>query len=561
MNEGLLLLRLHLKSIRNCLVNRDHILIWRSVFALILAVAFWLGTFFFFSEIFNYLYTLPVYGAILANRLLSAVFLIFFFLMILSNIIIGLSVFYASPELELLISMPLKIDSIFMDKFVHTFIYSSWVVFCFGLPLFIAYQRINGEPFSSLLLMLCLVTPFFIIPFGVAIALTVIIGRLFSAKRVRSLTIVFIAIFMGMGFLLFFFMRPQIMANPESIGAFDEYLYNLKLAVSPYLPNYWIAEGFASIVNGKLSDAFFYFLLLLSCAGSTIILCFWLAHSIYYKGWTKSQEGGGDGGKIGRYHLVPAIVGRIVPFLGRAEKALVIKDIKTFLRDPFQGADLLFLLSLVVIYLANVRHLPFNIELPFWKTLLCFVNITLVTYIMAIICIKLAFPAVSLEGKKFWLIGSSPLGRSRFLYEKFYLLFFCILILGGTLVVISNIILGVSYPVILFTLLVFITLMGGLSAISVGLGAVFPRFDLETGAEISSGFGGFLTMVISVVYMGAVIFLEGWLVYIDFPTALKGGGLMRLQICSVLLLLILINVAARWLPMKFGIRVFLREDL
>ena len=60
----------------------------------------------------------------------------------------------------------------------------------------------------------------------------------------------------------------------------------------------------------------------------------------------------------------------------------------------------------------------------------------------------------------------------------------------------------------------------GITALGVGLGAVFPRFKHENVAQIPTGFGGIVYMLLTMLFIGMVIVLEAWPVYRIF-TALS----------------------------------------
>ena len=58
----------------------------------------------------------------------------------------------------------------------------------------------------------------------------------------------------------------------------------------------------------------------------------------------------------------------------------------------------------------------------------------------------------------------------------------------------------------------------GITALGVGLGAVFPRFKHENVAQIPTGFGGIVYMLVTMLFIGSVILLEAWPVYRIFTS-------------------------------------------
>jgi ABC-2 type transport system permease protein len=52
-----------------------------------------------------------------------------------------------------------------------------------------------------------------------------------------------------------------------------------------------------------------------------------------------------------------------------------------------------------------------------------------------------------------------------------------------------------------------------MTALALGLGAVFPNFETENAAEVPMSFGGLLFMMVAVTYLAAVVILEAFPVY------------------------------------------------
>ena len=96
-----------------------------------------------------------------------------------------------------------------------------------------------------------------------------------------------------------------------------------------------------------------------------------------------------------------------------------------------------------------------------------------------------------------------------------------------------------------------------LTALALGLGALFPNYETENAAEIPTSFGGLVFMMVAVGYLGAVVVLEAWPVYLflaagvaDAPVS--GGGIrpLVLGVTGAGLLTLLAIV----LPLRAGVR-------
>ncbi len=55
------------------------------------------------------------------------------------------------------------------------------------------------------------------------------------------------------------------------------------------------------------------------------------------------------------------------------------------------------------------------------------------------------------------------------------------------------------------------TMTFGITSLGVGLSAVFPRFKHENVAQIPTGFGGIVYMLVTMLFIGAVIIIEACL--------------------------------------------------
>ena len=97
----------------------------------------------------------------------------------------------------------------------------------------------------------------------------------------------------------------------------------------------------------------------------------------------------------------------------------------------------------------------------------------------------------------------------------------------------------------------------GIVALGIGFGALYPKFKYENIAQVSTGFGGVMYMIISVIFMGAIIVLEAGPVLVIFMAGVRDRALTGLQwlfiIPSFSAVLLLVALAI-YKPMKMGIK-------
>ena len=137
------------------------------------------------------------------------------------------------------------------------------------------------------------------------------------------------------------------------------------------------------------------------------------------------------------------------------------------------------------------------------------------------------------------------------------------LILGEVLVIITNNLLDVSpFMMILSTITMFFAVFG-LVSIGIGLGAMYPKFRYENIAQVATGFGGLVYMIISALFMASVIVLESYPVYVFFMADLRNRAITPYQwiMISVSFLLVVIILAlAIYKPMKMGMESLINYE-
>jgi ABC-2 type transport system permease protein len=240
-------------------------------------------------------------------------------------------------------------------------------------------------------------------------------------------------------------------------------------------------------------------------------------------------------------------------------RPLLQKDALTFLRDPTQWSQLLLLGALIVVYLYNFSALPLNkapLESWYIQNLLAFLNLGLAGFVVAAVAVRFVFPAVSLEGRAFWIIRSSPMSLRSFIWGKFWISFLPLAVLAEVLVLASNWLLQVSPFMMGLSAATIFMASFGITGLGVGMGAMYPRFHVENIAHIASGFGGMLYMILTIGFMGSVVILEALPVYLVFRarfvrTPLELWQYTTMGVCFAILLVLM--VAAFWIPMRRGL--------
>lgn len=523
----------------------------------VLGIGFWAFLFGVSFRVLSYFRTIEGLGDLLALRLLSMVLLTFFSLLLFSNVVTSLSTYYLSGELDILHAAPIRLESIYRAKFAETLMDSSWMTLIYGLPVFAAYGTVFHAPPAYYLGLFLTLIPFLIIPAALGILFIMLLVNAFPARRARDVIVLFGLLFFVALYVLFRFLRPEKLVDPETFPTLVQYLTAMRGPATPFLPSAWASDVLAPLLSGKPGDPLFFLLMLWSTALALIVIGEWACLGIYAAGWTRSQEG--KKANISRSRFAELLFLFLTfPFRGKI-RAIVRKDLKLFFRDTSQWSQLFLILALAVVYIYSFRLLPLDrAAMPsfFLQNLISFLNLGMVGFVISAVAVRFVFPAVSLEGESFWIIRTSPFSLREFLWAKFWSSILPLLALAEILTVLSNLFLRTT-PFMMWLSVVTVFLMTfGITALGIGLGAVFPRFRFENVAQIPTGFGGITYMLITMVFIGAVVTLEAWPVYRIFMAQTAGSALPRsglIGIAASFGMVLVLNVLAVILPMRIGL--------
>ena len=464
-------------------------------------------------------------GPALAYQLLLIILLTFLSMLLFSNLVTSLSTFFLARDLDLVLSTPIPIGSFYYSRLITTTVNSSWMVLFFSLPIFVAYGSVFGGGMAFYLWVLLIVPLFLIIPASLGILITHLLVYCLPARRIRDI-LLFIGLFAFVGiYFLFRFSQPERLVQPESFGNFIQFLAAMETPSSLFLPSSWSAEILAgSLFNRPVEQGFFY-ALLASYALFFPLVTSWVSGAVYLSGWSKAQESRQGRRKTEWLDWALDWITRPFPSVLRA---IMLKDIKTFLRDTTQWSQLFLLVALIIIYLYNFKVLPLDRSpLPSvtLKTVVSFANLALAGFVLSAVAIRFAFPAVSLEGQAFWILQTSPISLRTLLWSKFWLNFVPLLLLGELLVFLSNLLLRVPMWMMTISLVTVFLMTFGIVAIGVGVGAFYPKFNFDNAAEIPTSFGGAICMIFSIAFIGVAVMIEAWPIYLLAMEGLNPGRL------------------------------------
>jgi len=481
--------------------------VFKAVVVGFFAAAMLLGLFFIFLDAFRFLSTLGGIGVLIIQHLFGFFFFGLGIMLILSNIITAYAVYFRSSDVPFLLLQPVSRGTIAVHKHFESALLSSWAFFFIMVPFMAAFASHQKLP-----LIFAFWTVLFSIPFvglcsGIGVILVIVAVRFMPRLRGRAwlgLIALFIAAFGYYGV-------PLGSGNQPDDASFllSGLVPGIKFASLPLWPSWWVSEGIMAFVRERWDRGTLLFCVLLANLLFMGVVVEFIGDRLFYRAWERAVSAG-ESALIGRASS-SALLAFLAGFLPSECRAIILKDIRTFLRDPVQVIQGLIFFGLLAIYFFNLRNLHYNLLTPVWRNLIAFLNLFSLATIMCSFCSRFIFPQISLEGHAFWIIGLSPTGMSRVLKYKFALAVSIMLLISATLMGVSAIMLEVKNYVLLINIMAAVAVSFGLCGLALGLGAVFMDLKQANPVAIISGFGGTFNLVMSLIYIMAAIVPFGFI--------------------------------------------------
>ena len=257
---------------------------------------------------------------------------------------------------------------------------------------------------------------------------------------------------------------------------------------------------------------------------------------------------------------------RLSSRLPKPIQLLLIKDLRLFRRDPLRWTQFLIFFGLLGLYFVNVRRFQYDQPLESWMTLIGFLNLAVVGLIQSTFTTRFIFPMISMEGRRFWILGTLPMHRDSILWGKLIFAATVSLVPCGVLILLSDVMLGIAQRtpwVVLVHQIVCWAICIALSAIAVGFGAKFPSLREPSPAKIAAGFGGTLNLVVSAIYIITAVLLVAVPTYYWVEGRDSGNwyglGSTTMMLTGLIFCLAL-TVAMTAIPLRIGLSAFRRME-
>jgi ABC-2 type transport system permease protein len=499
------------------------------------------------------------------SNLFGLFFMSLLVMLLFSTGLILYSSLFKSAEAGFLLTTPASPDQVFAYKFQEALGFSSWGFLLLGSPMMIAYGIHRLAPAWFYLLFLAYFLAFIFIPGSIGAIATILIVNYVPRRRRQ------IAAIAGLGLLIgtiWWTLRLMHSAPGDVLSEtwLDALLARLRFSRAPLLPSHWMTVGLTAAARNKGEDwqtAIFYFLLVAANAAFLYVLATVVARLLYRQAYSNSQ-GGRSNRQPQSWYWIDRLFARVFFFTHPSIRLLVLKDIRTFRRDPVQWSQFLIFFGLLALYFLNIRRLSYDSHSAYWRNLVSFLNLAVTALILSTFTTRFVFPMVSLEGRKFWILGLLPLHREHILWGKFAFAAGGALISSELLVVLSDFMLRLDWSMILLHTMTLLILCMGLAGISVGLGARMPSLHQDDPSKIAAGFGGTLNLVISMMFIVVIVVLLALPCHMFFAglesqrhgLAIWTEAEYRAWLALSVGVSVAIGYAATVVPMKIGARAF-----
>jgi ABC-2 type transport system permease protein len=559
--HNLLFQQLRWRVLRNTIRTALQGSLLRLVIIVVCSLLIWTGIFAVSAEAFEFLnkQRIPLAVNIMAT-VFDLLFLALAVLLLFSSGIILSSSLFSSAEAAFLLSTPARADQVFAYKFQGAMLFSSWAFLLLGSPILIAYGLALHAPWYYYGFVLMFFLGFVLLPGCLGALICLIVVNCLPRHFRHILATVGIMLVVGV-ILWLYYNRPSTWTDALNRDFIQRLVGQFSLAQGPLSPNHWLSRGLQAAAIGEGSRASYFLALVWSNGLFFYVVTAWLAVRLYRRAYNRIATGGSLRRRYGGAWL-DHLLTTLVAFLDPQTRLLIVKDFRTFRRDPAQWAQVLIFTSLMVLYFTNMRRF-YQEELgPAYQNGISLMNLAATALLLCAYTGRFIYPMLSLEGRKFWILGLLPLRRERLLWGKFAFSATWAILIAEFLVIFSDLMLGMPGRMIAIHALTVAMLALGLSGLSVGMGAWMPNFRESDPSKIAVGFGGTLNLVICLLFLLITIGLMAvpwhaqWM-WAD-PTAgtPTGSGLAALGT----LIGSMIGLAAVMVPLRLGARALRRME-
>jgi len=481
-----------------------------------LSLLLWLGMFWLFIDGFRFL-KVTIHHATTYDTVVEGVFAMFFtalmVMLVFSSAILVYGFLFRARDLTLLLSLPARIERVFLHKFQDTVFFSSWAFLLLGSPMLLAYGLVQHAPWYYFVMLLPYLVAFAYIPTGIGALVCLAVVYFLPRRRHHVLTVAAVTALIAAVWIGW-----SLMAGPEgkllTPSWIQQTINRLQFSGQQLLPSWWLSSGLLEAALHGWNHSVLFLSVLISNALLLRQLAIYIAGRYYRTAYSQLHAVGTARKKMKPIWLDRLMV-RCVPF-PLTVRLMLLKDFRLFRRDASQWSQFLLFFALLGFYFLNIRRFGSQSHTVGWVNMMSFVNLTVVGLILSTLTTRHVFPMISLEGRRLWMLGLLGLRRDTILWSKLAFAVGGSLVPCAILVLISDVMLGIPALLQLSHQWTCLLLCLGLSGIAVGLGAKMPNTREDSPPRIAAGFGGTLNLVVSALYIVLIVMLAAmpWHLYV-----------------------------------------------
>ncbi len=575
--EGQLFWKLRLRESRSQLRILFSQARMRTSLVISLSMVFWLGLFALFYFGFQFVVTnVGMPGATYHAETVQFVFTLFFMslqvMLIFSAGIILYGSLYASHETSLLLTLPIRDSRLVYYRFQEALFFSSWGFFLLASPMLIAYGLVVDAPWYYYAYLPGLMISYAYIPCTLgSIFCLYLISRVPQFRRIIVGVIALAVVVVAYSSIW----HTLDIDNADLLGAtwFKQTFHRFEFTRGEWLPSTWLSNGLLDAARktgpdvGDLPwlESGKYLVVLVSNALFFHIVLLWVGNRLFRDSYYRLQSREAHA-PYARMAWIDRLAEKLMFFLPRETQLLIIKDIRLFRRDPVQWSQFIIFFGLLMLYFANIdrfRQYRQDISVVTWVNIVSFLNLAVVGLILSTFTTRFIYPLISLEGRRFWILGRLPMKRDTILWGKFLFASCGSWIPCAGLVLASDWMLDVSLLVMLVHQFICLLLCLGLAGMAVGLGATMPDFHEQSPSKIAAGFGGTLNLVLSAIYILLVVMMTALPCHfyllandVNLRSQIIPPSTLRMWMILGLVGVVVMTLLVTLIPLRSGLRAF-----
>lgn len=468
-------------------------------------VLYGVAAYFLMARGLEFVAKLPLIGPLLTERMVFLLFFFFFVMLVISNATITGMGLFRRRDMEWQVALPLPPRSLVLWKTLEGMLLASWGLLVLSAPILLALARVYQTHAGFILAVLPALLSLVTISANVSTWLVIALVR--GARRWMWKPAALILLALLLKTLPVWRSGLETMNTGDLTTSLNQVLRHTEICMHPLLPSSWVAETIQAAGRGIAERALFFNLVLLAHALMSIVITSRVAGVHFYTAWNRVMNAAPESVRGDEHATLSTRPGRLTGWLrralglDRASFALLVKEVRVFVREPVQWGQTAVILSLLLIYSMNLRKLGYDLQSPFWITVVSHLNLLVCCLALSTLTTRFIYPQFSLEGQRLWILGLSPLPLHRVLGLKLRLSASVLALAMAGLVVVSGVSLGLPWKRVSFFCAAIVMLSYGLTSLALSLGALVPNFRESNPARIVSGFGGTVCLIASFVYI------------------------------------------------------------